>query len=177
MKMSDFKFSKDAFWGATRVVMMAFAIALVTVSCGKDDDDDSGDDGGDTGKETGITAANWQQIIKDAYGFDLTVPSGWTFKQGQKTNINPSYTVQFTTTAADFSAAFAALMQHVFDLTASVVPAKGNYSEDGVKLNEIPTIMGVPYELWYFDTPKLSVQVSFVDAEATKTAAILLTVK
>jgi hypothetical protein len=31
MKIADFK---DAFWGATRVIMVAFAIALVMVSCG-----------------------------------------------------------------------------------------------------------------------------------------------
>jgi hypothetical protein len=154
-----------------RVFFMALAISFAVVSCGKDDDGKDGDEGGN---DTALTAANWQKTVRDVYGFDLTVPSGWTFKQGKKENINPAYSVQFTTTAADFQAAYLAFMQHVFDLTEKVTPATGNYDGEG-KLDEIPVMMGsIYFPLWIFDTAKYAVMIDLSDAEATKTAQINL---
>ena len=152
-----------------RMFVMAIAISFAIVSCGKDDKNDE-DDGGN---DTEMTATNWQKTIKDVYGFDLNVPTGWTFKKGEKTNINPAYYVQFTTTAADFQAENVKFMQHVFDLTEKVTPATGNYDGDG-KLDAIPVMMGFYFALWHFDTPKYSIQVSLDDAEATKTVQITL---
>jgi hypothetical protein len=61
MKVSEFKV---AFWGATRVIMMAFAIALVTVSCGKDDDDGDGDN-------TEVSLENSTKAAFQQFGIDL----------------------------------------------------------------------------------------------------------
>ena len=152
-----------------RVFMMAIVISLVTVSCSKDDNGDSGD-GGDN---TELTATNWQKVIKDVYGFDLNVPSGWTFKQGKKESITPSYSVRFTTAAADFETEYTAFMQYVFDLTGKVTPAKGNYNDNG-KLDNIPEMMGIPMPLWKFDTPKYAIQIDLADDGSTKTVQIYL---
>ena len=148
-----------------RLFTMAIVIVLVVVSCGKDDKDDD-DKGGD---DTEMTAANWQKVIKDVYGFDLTVPTGWTFRQGEQTNINPAYYVQFTTTAANFQTEYEKLLQHVFDLTEKVTPSKGNYNDADVKFDAVPGL-----EMWNFDTSKYAIQISFQDAEASKIAQIVL---
>ena len=168
----NFQNRKNVFLSATRVLTMTLFIGLITVSCGKDDD--NGDDNNGNGNDTELTAANWQKVIKDVYDFDLTVPTGWTFKQGKKENTNPAYSVQFTSTAADFKAEYSKFMQHLFDLTEKITPAKGNYNEDGEQLNEIPDIMGIPMPLWLFDTPKYAIQVDLMDAETTKTVQIYL---
>jgi hypothetical protein len=158
-------------------LIMVLAIGLVTVSCGKDDD---GDNGGKDETEK-VTADNWKKVIKDVYGFDLNVPSGWTFKEGAKTGTNPVYLLKFTTAAADYSAEFAAFMQYMFDLTAAVTPADGNFDvslisgEKGNKYENIPTIMDKPSPLWYFNTSKDCIQVSLGGASATKVAEINLT--
>ena len=157
-----------------RVFVMAIAISFAVVSCGKDDknDEDDGDDG--KVEATALTAANWQKIIKDVYGFDLTVSTGWSFNEGDKQTTAPSYYVKFTTTAADFKTEYSTFMQHVFDLTKAITPAKGNYDETGKKLDAIPTMMGEPFPLWLFDTSKYTVQLDITAAETTKTVQIYL---
>jgi hypothetical protein len=157
---------------------------LITFSCGKDKDGDDDDNNGKpVEEETSLTDSNWQKVIRDIYGFDLNVPSGWTFKSGKKTNINPAYYVQFTTTAADFEAEYGTFMQYVFDLTAKVTPADGNFNMDmddnyawhmTDKLTEIPTMMGIPLPLWYFNTSKYAIQISLDDSETSKMARITL---
>ena len=120
-----------------------------------------------------LTASNWQTVIKDVYGFDITAPVGWTFKEGKRQSSAPSYSIQFTTTAEDFDAEYLAFVQYIFDLTASIVPSKGNYDDDGT-IEEIPTMMGILMPLWNFDTPKYAIQLDIMESKTTKTAQIYM---
>lgn len=127
-----------------------------------------------------LTANNWQQIITEKYDFELTVPAGWTFKQGEK-QTTASYSLQFTTEAADFKPEYEAFAQYIFDLTAAIDPAKNNHDGDfesgykGDKISEIPTMMGeILLPIWLFDTSKYIIQLDIMDSESTKTVQIYL---
>jgi hypothetical protein len=127
-----------------------------------------------------LTIANWQRVIKDVYGFDLNVPSGWTFKEGKKQTINPSYSVQFTLNDGDFETSYKAFAQHVFDLTAAL-SAGGNFKSTGSpdynvaeQLSEIPNAYGIIMPIWCFEAPKYTIQVDISEDEAKKIAQIYL---
>ncbi len=129
---------------------------------------DSGGEDDDT-----LTAANWQQVIKANYAFDISVPDGWTFKEGER-QTSSSHNVQFTTDAADFTEAYTAFAQHIFDLTAALNPATNNHQGEypdytGDKITELPTMMGELMPIWFFDTPQYIVQIDVMGDETTKT--------
>ena len=163
-----------------KMMMFAIAISFAITACGGDDKTPNPNNPSGNPNTSDLTASNWQSVIKDVYGFDLNVPAGWTFKKGAKTNINPAYYVQFTTTANDFEAEYSAFMQYIFDLTEAVSAVDGNYNADLLpfvkleRIHEIPKMMGIPFPLWYFDSPKYSIQISLDDAASTKIAQITL---
>ena len=134
-------------------------------------------------------------MVKANYDFDLTIPSGWTFAEGEKDNINPSYWIAFKPEADDFKAAVAALHQYWFDLTASIIPADGNFNIEmeivtndkgdaigrkdvkGERITELTLnkfIDELQPQLWYFNTPKGTVQISFSSVERGKYVRITL---
>jgi hypothetical protein len=137
---------------------------------------------------TPLSADDWQKVVKANYDFDLTVPAGWSFKEGEKENANPTYVVDFNTDAADFNAALETLHRHLFDLTAGITPADGNFAmkaygtpdrpaEKGDRITEITKdkFTGNPEPgIWHFNTPKGAVQLTFIYAEKTKFARITL---
>ena len=163
-----------------RVFTMAIVISLAFASCSKDDDDDNGDDG----KDVEMTAENWQKVIKENYDFDLTVPTGWSYKEGKKENINPAYRIDFNTSASDFKAAVQVIHQYLFDLTAKITPTDGNFEMEsysplvkGDKITELKenSLTGdLAPALWHFNTPKGAVQISFSYSEPNKFVRITL---
>jgi hypothetical protein len=189
--------------------VIALAIGLVMVSCGgRGGNQQSGSATSETAKVeakatdyanqelfTELSASDWQKVVKVNYDFDLTMPSGWTFNEGKKTNVNPAYYVNFTTEAEDFKAASNALHQYWFDLTASIIPADGNFeifseivvNEKGdpigrkdVKGNRFTELTLNKFidrlqpQLWYFNTPKGAVQLDFSSSEKAKMVQISL---
>jgi major membrane immunogen (membrane-anchored lipoprotein) len=186
-----------------KIITLVLALSLLTACGGKDNNSTpSGNSGGNNGTPPAnsstttppatqgannngddadtLTNTNWQQVIKDVYGFDLTVPSGWTFKEGKKQNINPAYSVQFTLNDGDFAASYKAFAQHVFDLTDALSDG-GNFKSTGSpdynvaeKLTEIPSVYGIISPLWCFEAPKYTIQVDISKDEAQKIAQIYL---
>ena len=189
--------------------MIALAIGLVMVSCGgRGGNQQSGTATSEEAKVetkandyanqelwTKLSADDWQKVVKANYDFDLTIPSGWTFAEGEKDNRNPSYWIAFKPEADDFKAAVAALHQYWFDLTASIVPADGNFNIDMQMVeNEKGEVIGrkdvkgerfteltlnkfigeLQPQLWYFNTPKGAVQISFSSVERGKYVRITL---
>jgi hypothetical protein len=155
------------------LITLVLMLSMLTVY-GKKTDSPSNTNNANT-----LTSDNWQQVIKDVYDFDLTVPSGWTFKEGKKQSLAPSYHIQFTTEAADFKAEYEAFAQYIFDLTAKIVPDPGNFESTDYpdydvakKLTEIPTMMNILSPIWYFKTPKYTIQIDIMGSETTKTAQI-----
>ena len=135
---------------------------------------------------TKLSASDWQKVVKANYDFDLTIPSRWTFAEGEKDNRNPSYWIAFKTEADDFKAAVTTLHQYWFDLTASIIPADGNFNIEmeivtndkgdaigrkdvkGERITELTLnkfIDELQPQLWYFNTPKGAVQISFSAVE------------
>jgi len=186
MILSNCKNRKEAKFGFRQMAnfricatIITIAISMALISCGKDDNTKKDDD--DNKKDDSeLTATNWQKTIKDVYEFDLTVPEGWTFSEGKIVTANTSYDLRFTT-ENEFKDAYAELLQYIFDLTEAVVPEDGNFDVDlfdgGGKLDrfeEIPTMMGEPLPIWYFNTPSYCVQISLDDAPSTKTVQIYL---
>ncbi|MDR0917219.1 MAG: hypothetical protein LBN02_08570 [Oscillospiraceae bacterium] len=177
-------------------LVLVLALSLLAACGGNDNTGSTGDDnstptqggndtapsdnGGGADDADTLTAANWQQVIKEVYGFDLTVPSDWTFREGKKQNINPAYSVQFTLGDGDFAASYSAFAQHVFDLTAAL-SAGGNFKSTGSPnydvaetLTEIPNVYGIIMPLWCFDAPKYTIQVDISKDEVQKIAQIYL---
>jgi hypothetical protein len=146
---------------------------LITFAGCSSDDDNKGNPI-TPNDDNALTASNWNSVVKDVYDFNLTVPTGWTFKQGKKESQSPSYSIQFTTNADDWEAAWDEFMEYIFDLTANVTPAKGNYDGDGEKLEEIPTMLGYKMPIWNFDTPKRAIQIDLMDDSTTKTVQIYM---
>ena len=191
--------------------VIALAIGLVMVSCGgRSGNQQSGTATSGTAKVetkandyanqevwTKLSASDWQKVVKANYDFDLTIPSGWSFAEGEKDNINPSYWIAFKPEADDFNAAVAALHHYWFDLTASIIPADGNFqisseiitNEKGepigrkdvkgdkfteLKVNNFFGIESLQPDLWYFNTPKGAVQISFTGVERGQYVRITL---
>ena len=190
--------------------VIALAIGLAVVSCGGGGgNQQSGtatsegakvetqtDDYANQEVFTKLSASDWQKVVKANYDFDLTIPSGWTFAEGQKDNRNPSYWIAFKPEADDdFNAAVAALHQYWFDLTAGIIPADGNFNIDmqmvenekgevigrkdvkGERITELTLnkfIGELQPQLWYFNTPKGAVQISFSSVERGKYVRITL---
>lgn len=173
----------------TLALSLALALSLLT-ACGSGDSGNSGssstpgtsqganNNGGSTENADTLTASNWQKVIKEVYGFDLTVPAGWTFKEGGKQSAAPSYNVQFTTEAEDFKAEYETFVQFIFALTEKITPATGNHSGEypdytGDKMDEVPKIMGeILAPIWCFDTSKFIVQVDIMESEDNKTVQL-----
>ncbi len=138
---------------------------------------------------TQLSAGDWQKVVKANYDFDLTIPAGWSFKEGKKVNDNPSYSLDFTTDAADFTAALETIHRHLFDLTAAITPADGNFAMKAYRTPDTPAekgdrIAGVKKnsltgafspEMWHFNTPKGAVQLTLLYSEENKLVLISLT--
>ena len=129
-----------------------------------------------------LSASDWQKVIKANYDFDLTTPPRCSFKEGQKENINPTYRVDFNVSAENFEAAAKEIQQYLFDQTAKLSP-DGNFQmnsstgEKGEKITELKLhrLTGtLQPELWYFNTPKGSVQLTFGSVEALKFVRVVL---
>ena len=158
-------------------IIITLAISMALYSCGKDDNGKNDDN---KENESELTATNWQKAIKDVYEFDLTVPEGWTFYEGKIVTANTTYDLRFTT-ENEFEEAYSELMQYIFDLTEAIVPEDGNFDVDlfdgGGRLGRyegIPTMMGEPLPIWYFNTPSYCIQISLGDAPSAKIAQIYL---
>jgi hypothetical protein len=199
MKVANFKQMVGANNIRSMVMIAAMAIGLTVISCG----------GGNskqqeatpetkteqratdyTKQETGtqLTAGDWQKVIKANFDFDLTVPSGFTFKEGRKENINPAYRVDFNVTAADFEAAVKEIHKYLFDLTAKITPADGNFSMVSYSTPDKPAVKGdkIPEltmnkllgelqpDLWHFNTPKGAVQIALSNSEQNKFVRVTL---
>ena len=118
---------------------------------------------GNGGNSNSNTTVNWQQEIKETFGFDLTNPTGWTFKELHKVS-GSRYVLQFTTTGNDFDAEYKTFVEYIFNLTKSITPSKGNYDGNlmndytGDKITEIPKGLTPS---WMFDTQKYAIEVMF----------------
>jgi len=132
---------------------------------------------------TELSASDWQAVIKANYGFDLTLPSGWSFSKGNKNNVNPSYQMDFTTTTDKFMAAYNEIHRYFFDLTAKVTPSDGNFNMDSASLKKgepITALKKQPFTdeivptLWYFNTSKGAVQLALVYSEKNKFVRVSL---
>jgi hypothetical protein len=177
-----------------KLIVLALALSLCS-ACGKGSGTPGGNDaakapgtsapgtaqgGSNSNDADTLTNADWQQVIQDVYGFGLTVPPGWTFKEGKKQNINPAYSVQFTFNDGDFETAYQAFAQHVFDLTDALSDG-GNFKSTGSPdysaaetLTEIPGAYGIIMPLWCFEAPKHTIQVDISDDATQKIAQIYL---
>jgi hypothetical protein len=78
------------------------------------------------------TADNYEQLIKEIYGLDFTLPDGWEYVSGSNKNINPAYGFTFSTTASDLDAAAEELRVYLFNLTASL----GNVDKNDSPITE-----------------------------------------
>lgn len=171
-------------------IALAFVLAIsLLTACGskKNDTDSTGKNStpktsqnDNSNSEDTLTTANWQKVIKEVYGFNLTVPSGWTFKEGKKQTVNPSYSVQFTLDNGDFATAYPAFAQHIFDLTAALSTG-GNFKSTGSpdydvaeQLSEIPNGYGIMMPIWCFESPKYTIQLDISEDEAQKIVQIYL---
>jgi hypothetical protein len=105
-----------------RVFTMALAIVLLAVSCGKDGKDDDGGKDGST-KIKDVTKSNWQAVVKDYFGIDLSAPNGWTVNEAESLNGQSDVRIEFTAGGTTDWAAFGVT---VFDKTKAV-------STDGIK--------------------------------------------
>jgi hypothetical protein len=190
--------------------LLIVAAILLTISCGGGSNQQGGNasatsetakvetkanDYANQATWTKLSADDYQKVVKANYDFDLTVPSGWSFHEGEKTGVNPAYYVNFTTQADDFKAASQALHQYWFDLTANIIPADGNFE---ISMEIITNDKGDPIgrkdvkgnrfteltlnkfidrlqpQLWYFNTPKGAVQLDFTSSEKAKMVQISL---
>ena len=155
-------------------VLLAFPV----IGCGGEEGDEGGsENSGNTNNDDVYTADNWQSTLADKYGFTLTVPEGWTFKEGKRqTAVSDS--VQFTIESDDFSAASTAFIQHIFDLTAAVSGEDGNYeTENGVPsvhYEEIPDMMGIMMPIWKFTSGGDIIQIDIGTSASSKMAQIYL---
>jgi hypothetical protein len=182
--------------------VIVLAIGLVVASCGgRGGNQQSGTATSEQAKvetksadyanqETGtqLSASDWQAVVKANYDFDLTVPSGFTFKEGRKENINPAYRVDFNVTAADFKAALKEIHQYLFDLTAKITPADGNFAMKSYRTPDNPAVKGdkIPElklnafigelqpDMWHFNTPKGAVQIAIANSEPNKFVRVSL---
>lgn len=158
-------------------LLFALTLALSLAACGNAES--GGDSGTAPGTEHGestkadtadvLTADNWEQIIKEAYGLTFDVPEGWVFKAGEKQNINPLYDLRFEPIAGEFGDEdYAAFCQNIFDQTAQTM--EGNFNMEASppyqkleNYDEMPMIFGIPFGLWYVRTDKGYTQVSITD--------------
>ena len=182
--------------------VIALTIGLVMASCGgRGGNQQSGAATPETAKVeakatdyanqetyTELTAGDWQKVIKANYDFDLTVPSGWSFKEGKKTNVNPAYDVDFNFTADDFKAALGEVHQYLFDLTAKISSADGNFHMKSYYTPDNPAVKGdkiagltknsftdkLQPDLWHFNTFKGAVQISLANSESNKFVRVSL---
>ena len=182
--------------------VIALAIGLAVVSCGsRGGNQQSGAVTTETAKVeakatdyanqetyTELTAGDWQKVIKANYDFDLTVPSGFTFKAGMKENINPAYRVDFNVTGTDFTVALGEIHQYLFDLTAKISSADGNFHMKSYYTPDNPAVKGDKIEgltknsftgelqpdLWHFNTPKGAVQIALSNSETNKFVRVTL---
>ena len=172
--------------------LIALAIGLVTVSCGGGNKQQGraaetpesteqvkveAEATDYANQETGtqLSASDWQKAVKANYDFDLTLPAGWKFEEGKKANLNPAYDLRFTTSSDDVKAAYDELKQNLFNMTAEITPADGNFiltditnRIKGAKFDKAP-LSGS----WYFNTPKGCVQFNLSGGE-TKWSQIYL---
>lgn len=133
---------------------------------------------------TELSAGDWQKAIKANYDFDLTLPNGWSFKDGKKENINPAYRLDFTPSGSDFKAAVNEIHQYLFDLTAKIMPADGNFQmasyTDKTKGERIASLKKNEFlgelspDTWHFNTPKGAVQIALAYSEPNKFVRITL---
>ena len=190
-----------------KISVIALAISFMMVSCGGGNKQQQSSTTESTAVETKdndyanqalwteMSASDWQKVVKANFDFDLTIPSEWRFEKGEKNGANPSYYVNFITDATDFDATSKVLHQYWFDLTASIVPADGNFNIDmqmvenekgevvgrkdvkGERFTELTInkfINSLQPSLWYFNTPKGAVQISLTFSEKAKMAQISL---
>ena len=165
-------------------LFLGILLAFPLIGCGGEEGDEGGSEnsgnnnGGNNGDdESAFTADNWQSTLADKYGFTLTVPEGWTFKEGKRqTDISDS--VQFTIESDDFSAASTAFIQHIFDLSAAVSGEDGNYeTENGVPsvhYEEIPDMMGIMMPVWKFTSGSDIIQIDIGTSASSQMAQIYL---
>ena len=162
-------------------LFLGMLLAFPVIGCGGDEggSENSGNhNGGNNGDdESAFIADNWQSTLADKYGFTLTVPEGWTFKEGKRqTDISDS--VQFTIESDDFDTASTAFIQHVFDLTAEVSDEYGNFEnmENGlpVTITDVPDIMGVMMPIWKFTSGGDIIQIDIGTSASSQMAQIYL---
>lgn len=160
-------------------MLVGALLAFPVTGCGGDDDGDekinSGANDNNNNGDGKISADNWQSTLRDTYGVEMSLPTGWTFSSAKSMTVNESYPeheIYFTTQEADFQAAYEVFVAHLFAATEAVTPADGNYSanslwpfEKGDRLESAP-----PLEIWYFTQGNNIVQVVANDNETSRLA-------
>jgi hypothetical protein len=98
----------------TLALVLVLALSLLT-ACGSKDNTGTGSTGGNNstpgtsqgGSNNGGGTAikdtkidNWQAVVKDYFGVDISLPSGWSVKSAQSLNGTSDVTITFTFGAA-----------------------------------------------------------------------------
>jgi hypothetical protein len=143
--------------------LLAIAISLASVTmfsaCNKDDDSIDPNEKKPGEAIEGVTTDNWQQVLQNSYGVNLSLPAGWSFKEGTQAGngIYVTHNIQFTTTADDFNDAFMTFAQQVFNATKTASSQYGNFSATASnpsvienKLDALPVAIGTVIKPWYF---------------------------
>lgn len=133
-------------------------------------------DEGDAASTAGDS--DWQKIIKDTYGFDLTMPEGWVY---QEVDDFIGHEFSFEYTGSDFKADYDALCQQLFELTAAVTADRGNYlygNGDYPAIDEIPSTNAgsdtVLTPVWSYNFGASSIQIALSDFGDSATIGLLI---
>lgn len=119
-------------------------------------------------KSNKMTVENWKEIIKENYDFDFILPQNWKLKSGMKTNINPAYWLKFINETDESGGDYRAFVKAIFDMTANIIPGTGNFSDDRKPITE-PN-----YDIWRFNTPKGSVQLTISKNKSDNSVSVNL---
>ncbi|MDR0840154.1 MAG: hypothetical protein LBN26_02050 [Christensenellaceae bacterium] len=96
-------------------------------SQGGDNDTTPNNNGGNSGVNIKDTSTdNWQAVVKDYFGIDISLPSGWSVDSAQSLNGISDVTVKFSGNLDELSS----FAETVFDLTKAVT-ADGIQSATG----------------------------------------------
>jgi hypothetical protein len=106
-----------------------------------------------------VSIDNWQAVIKDYFGLDISIPDGWSVNSAASLNGKSDVTVEFDAGGSEELLAFA---ETVFDQAQAVSTDGMKETMDDIALNsfdEATVSMGFPAWVYFYGSGNSRVQV------------------